>query len=57
MPDVESVRETPAAEYNSFSFSKKIITEPETHSAKQLLVTLKQDSLAKEPELAGLSQG
>jgi len=54
MPDVEAVSEKPAAKYNSFSFSKKIIARPETHPRKELMVTLKQADTAKQLELAGL---
>jgi len=54
MPDVEGAREKPAAKYKSPSFPRKVMTEPETHPRKELLVTLKQASTAKQLELAGL---
>jgi len=53
MPDVEEAREKPAAKYNSFGFSKKIIAKPGTRPKKELVVTLKQASPAKQLELAG----
>lgn len=53
VPDVDSVREKPAAKSKSFSFSKKIMVKPETRPKKELLVTLKQASPAKQLELAG----
>ncbi len=53
MPDVEDVKEKPAAKYESFSFAKKIIARPETHPRKEFLVTLKQASTAE--QLAGIA--
>ena len=55
MPDVESVREEPAAKFKPFSFSKKIIAKPKIRPKKELLVTLKQASPANQLELAGYS--
>jgi len=54
MPDVDSVREEPEAKNKFASFPRKIVTEPQAHPHKELLVTLKQDSPAEEPELAEL---
>jgi len=53
MPDVDDVREKPAAKYKSFILTKKIIARPETRPKKELLVTLKQPDTAKQSELAG----
>jgi len=55
MPDVESVGEKPVEEYKFLSFHKKIIARPETKPRKELLVTLKQTSPAKQLELAGIT--
>ena len=55
MPDVEGVIEKPAAKYKPFSFPLKIIARPETYPRKELRVTLKQASPAKQLELAGHS--
>jgi len=54
MPDVDSVREEPGAKNKFAGFPRKIVTEPQAHPQKELLVTLKQDSPAEEPELAEL---
>jgi len=53
MPEVDSVREEPGAEYKSSSFPNKTIVNPETRPQKELLVTLNQASTAKQLELAG----
>jgi len=53
MPDVDSVREEPGAKYKSSSLPKKIIANLKTRPQKELLVTLKQASPAKQLELAG----
>jgi hypothetical protein len=54
MPEVEYIKEKPRERYIHFNFSKKIMANPENLPEKQLLVTLKQTSTAKQLELAGL---
>ena len=50
MPDVEEVREQPAAKRDSFSFPQKSIAKLRTRPRKKFLVTLKQTSPAKQLE-------
>jgi len=54
MPDVEDVREQPAAKHNSFGFYPKSIAKLRIRPRKKLLVTLKQASPAKPLESATL---
>jgi len=54
MPDVEDVREKPAAKGNSFSFSQKLVAKLRIRPRKKFLVTLKQTSTAKQLESAEL---
>ena len=55
MPEVEGVKEKPGGRYKPFNFCKRIMTNPENHPEKQLLVTLKQTRKAKQLELVGFS--
>ena len=50
MPDVEDVREQPAAKRNSFSFPQKSIAKLRVRPRKKFSVTLKQTSPAKQLE-------
>jgi len=54
MPDVEDVREQPAAKRNSLGFPQKSIAKLRIRPRKKFLVTLKQTSPAKRLESAGL---
>jgi len=54
MPDVEDVREQPAAKHNSFGFPQKSIAKLRIRPRKKFLVTLKQTSPAEQLESAEL---
>ena len=54
MPDVEDLREQPAAKRDSFSFSQKSIAKLRLRPRKKFLVTLKPTSPAKQFESAEL---
>jgi len=54
MPDVEDVREQPAAKHDSFGFPQKSIAKLRIRPRKKFLITLKQTSPAKQLESAEL---
>jgi len=54
MPDVEDVREQPAAKRNPFGFPQKSIAKLRIRPRKKFLVTLKQTSPVKQLESAEL---
>jgi len=54
MPDIEDVKEQPAAKHNSFGFPQKSIAKLRIRPRKKFLITLKQISPAKQLESAEL---
>ena len=57
MPDVEDVREQPAAKHNPFDFPQNSIAKLRIRPKKKFLVTIKQISPAKQSESAELRAG
>lgn len=52
LPEVEEIKEKPAAKHTLFGFPKKLTLGPETHPRRELLVTLKKSETFNQPDLS-----